>query len=199
MMIDIDKSKRTANKLGDNRYADWLGQSLHLFFHCINSHNGSIDKYTGDGAMVSFSIGTDVERCRNALNCALEISEIVGKILNPRFLSQKYKTMNIRIGIDFGTLRIERIGQDAHPQLIIIGQKANISKELESFGKHLQKIQNSTICVGEDFFLTLPEKDKKLEDGTEIFKLKTSLGYTSERSGKNNYLVYEYLRRILDQ
>jgi class 3 adenylate cyclase len=61
MVIDIADSKQALNNLGETIYIEWLGIALHCFFHCVDDHNGTIDKYTGDGAMVSFSLGCQKE------------------------------------------------------------------------------------------------------------------------------------------
>jgi len=49
----------------------------------LRFHDVFLDKYTGDGAMVSFSLGSREERYINAKECAVQISQILNELINP--------------------------------------------------------------------------------------------------------------------
>jgi class 3 adenylate cyclase len=148
---------------------EWIGAALHLFFHCVDEHKGTIDKYTGDGAMVFFSLGTKEERCIKAKNCAVKISQILNEILNPYFSEKNYKTMNVRIGIDFGAIKIEKIGKKAKSQLIIVGGAANYAKRLEERGKQFKFEHYTTICLGYDLLYIIPKKYVSNSEGKILY------------------------------
>lgn len=149
MVFDIVNSTKKLKELGLKEYHNWLGSALHLFFHCVNDFGGYIDKYTGDGAMITFSIGSSEERCRRALECAFFFSKLLNCILNPYFHNNEYGDMYVRIGIDYGTISIEKIGKKEQKHLIILGKPANNAKKLEGLGRDYEFKDFTTICIGE--------------------------------------------------
>ena len=196
MVFDIANSQGSMKKLGRKKYIEWLGIALHCFFHCVDDYKGTIDKYTGDGAMVSFSLGTREERCINAKECAVKISQILNEILNPLYLEKNYKIMNVRIGIDFGTIRIEKIGKKGKGQLIIVGSAANCAKGLEEKGKELKFDQFTTICFGYDFLYNIPKNDVSDSKGQVLYSHIGDFSGSSEMDGSKPYKIYKYSGRI---
>jgi len=197
MVFDIANSKESLDKLGNKKYIEWLGIALHCFFHCVDDYKGTIDKYTGDGAMVSFSLGSKEERCANAINCAVKISQILKEILNPYFTKSNYKIMNVRIGIDFGSIRIEKVGKKEKSQMIIIGGAANYAKSLEEKGKDLKFDHYTTICFGYDLLCNIPKKEVTNSDGDALYSNIGSFSGSSEEDGSKPYKIYNFTGRII--
>ncbi|MFW9973217.1 MAG: adenylate/guanylate cyclase domain-containing protein [Candidatus Odinarchaeota archaeon] len=198
MVFDIAGSKKALEDLGNKKYIEWIGMALHLFFHCVDDYQGVIDKYTGDGAMVSFSKGNSNERCSNALDCACKISEILKKILNPLYYKKQFIPMKLRIGIDFGTIRIEKVGKKGKSHLIIIGGAANYSKLLEDEGRKLKFSQNTTICFGYDVLYNLSKKDVTGSHGAQLYRDIGHFSGNSEIDGSSPYKIYEYTGRFIN-
>lgn len=196
MVFDIANSQASMEKLGNKRYIEWLGTALHCFFHCVDDYKGTIDKYTGDGAMVSFSLGTREERCINAKECAVKISQILNEILNPLYIQKKYKIMNVRIGIDFGTISIEKIGKKGKSQLIIVGGAANYAKQLEEKGKELKFDHYTTICFGYDLLYNIKKNNVSSSEGKVLYSHIGNFSGSSEMDGSKPYKIYEYTGRI---
>ncbi len=192
MVFDIADSKKVLEELGKERYLEWLGITLHCLFHCVDDYNGNIDKYTGDGAMVSFSFGSDEDRCKNALNCAIGLSKIIEGILNPYFLSNDFKVLNIRIGIDFGPTSIERIGKKDKTQLILIGTPTNNAKIFEERGKNLKFKHNCTICIGYDVFSSINLTKYKCDQGYSLYFEAGTIEGESFIDSSNPYKFYEF-------
>ncbi|MHA1131664.1 MAG: hypothetical protein ACTSQQ_12755 [Candidatus Helarchaeota archaeon] len=71
MIFDVANSTKSLEELGIKKYIEWLELALNCFFHCVTDYDGIIDKYTGDGAMVIFSLGNRNQRYTNAINCSL--------------------------------------------------------------------------------------------------------------------------------
>jgi len=197
MVFDIAGSKRSLEKLGHQKYVKWLGIALHCFFHCVDDYKGTVDKYTGDGAMISFSIGSKEQRCVNAKECAIKISQILYKIINPYFEKKSYEIMNVRIGIDYGPIRIEKVGKKGRTQLVILGVSANSAKELEEWGKKLEFDQYTTVCFGYDLVKTIPKRYISNQNGNLYRKIGT-LNYVSSVDRTSPYNAYEYFARIRD-
>lgn len=198
MVFDIANSQGSMERLGNKKYIEWLGIALHCFFHCVDDYKGTIDKYTGDGAMVSFSLGTREERCINAKECAVKISQILNEILNPLYIEKNYDIMNVRIGIDFGTIRIEKIGKKGKSQLIIVGSAANCAKNLEEKGNDLKFFAYSTICFGYDLLYNIPKKYISNSKGEGLYNHIGNFKGSSEMDGSKPYKIYEYIGRIIN-
>ncbi len=196
MVFDIADSKNVSHKLGEEKFTEWIGLALHCFFHCVDDYQGMIDKYTGDGAMASFSLGTKEERCIKAKDCAVKISQILNDVLNPFYRNNGYNDMFLRIGLDYGPIRIEKVGKKAKSHLIIVGSPANSAKQLEQCGKNLEFDQYTTICIGYDVLYNLPQKEyiyNNVNLMTYIGKLE---GLSSYMDRSSPYKVYEFTGRL---
>ncbi|MEJ2249459.1 MAG: hypothetical protein P8Y70_06990 [Candidatus Lokiarchaeota archaeon] len=58
--------------------------------------------------------------------------------------------MFVRIGIDYGSISIEKIGKREQKHLIILGDPANNAKTLEEMGKKFEFKDFTTIYIGEN-------------------------------------------------
>src|SRR5271157_2582596 len=101
---------------------------------------------------------TDEQACKKALRAAVEISDLAYSLT----IKYNFPTISVRIGIDFGSIKVERVGVRGKTQIIIIGSPATTAKRLETIGKSMQFVKNSTICIGYDIYYNLDEKDKKM-------------------------------------
>jgi hypothetical protein len=126
----------------------------------------------------------------------VKISQILNEILNPLYREKNYRIMNVRIGIDFGKIRIEKVGKKGKSQLIIIGGAANYAKSLEGKGKELKFDQFTTICFGYDFLYNIPKKDVSNSEGEAIYNLIGTFSGSSEMDSSKPYKIYEYEGRI---
>ncbi|UYP48565.1 hypothetical protein NEF87_004850 [Candidatus Lokiarchaeum ossiferum] len=192
LVLDIANS----SKLEENEFIRYVSPFLHMVFHIVNEKKGIVDKYTGDGAMISFCDKNQPDElaCENALNAALEMSQLLIVLKK----EHKFPDLKIRIGIDFGLIKVEKIGLKTKPQLIIVGRPAITAKRLESIGKkHATFDQNSTICIGSDIFHLLSAKRK---NNSKIiippFPYCNYLkGVKSHFGQKSPYKIYEFQGR----
>ena len=193
MVFDIaDSSKYT-----DQEFIDYISPFLHMVFHIVNEQGGIVDKYTGDGAMISFCDKgmSDQQACEKCLKTALYISKLLID------LNQKYGFPKIygRIGLDFGNISVERIGVRGKTQLIIVGLSATCAKRLESTGKQFEYYYHNTkICIGYDFYHNLNDSENEF---FECFSPKGSIksyfdGISSMYTKKSPYPIYQYTARF---
>lgn len=193
MVFDIVGS----SNYSDQEFIDYISPFLHMAFHIVNEQGGIVDKYTGDGAMISFCDKdmSDEEACEKSLRTALYISQLLAD------LNQNYGFPKIygRIGLDFGKINVERIGVRGKTQLIIVGISATCAKRLESTGKQFENYdQYTTICIGYDFYNNLDNSENKFfERFSPTGSLKSYFdGITSMYSKKKPYPIYQYIARL---
>ena len=139
-------------------FIEYLSPFLHTCFHAVNSNSGIVDKYTGDGAMISFcgSGMSEKDSCKFAIETALDISEIAYLIKK----NYNFPEIEVRIGIDYGPIKVERMGVRGKTQLIIVEHTATIAKRLEEIGNEVEFDKHSTIMLGHDVYYNLSEKRK---------------------------------------
>jgi len=189
LLFDIAQS----TKFRDKDFIDYVSPFIHTAFHIANTENGMVNEYTGDGALVSFCGKeiTEEDACGYAVTTAVEISDLAHKLQS----KYSFPTINVRIGIDFGKIQVERIGVRGKTQLILAGSPATTAKRLETLGKEVDFDMNSTILFGYDVYHNLSEKRKSISE--LITPKDRSLAeyfnnYASFYTKKRPYLVYKY-------
>jgi class 3 adenylate cyclase len=192
MVFDVANS----SKFSDSEFIRYISPFLHMAFHIVNDRGGMVDKYTGDGALISFCDKnmSNQDACENALNTALDLSKLA-KILNNKF---NFSRINIRIGLDFGDIRVERIGVHGKTQFIIVGSIATCAKRLESVGKQISGFhENARILIGYDFYNIVPDKENTYFERFHPLgkRGKYFESVESAFSKKPPYAIYEYTGR----
>ena len=191
LVFDVAKS----SDYSDNDFVEYISPFLHTCFHIVNEKKGIVDKYTGDGALVSFCGKgiTEDESCKYAIETALEISDLAHELTK----NYNFPVINVRIGIDFGPIKVERIGVRGKTQLIVIGSPAVSAKRLEEIGKEISFNAHSTIFIGYDVRYNLSEKRKGFcSRYTPKGELKDFFDSASSFYNKTKpYPIYQYTGR----
>ncbi len=100
-------------------------------------HNGTLDKYLGDGLMATFGTPTAGERdASNALDCALAMQESL-TIWNRERRRQGEPEIQAGIGIHFGETLLGDIGAN-RLEYAVIGTAVNVAARLEEMTRRLQ-------------------------------------------------------------
>lgn len=195
MVLDIAGS----SKYSEQEFHQYLSPILHMIFHIVQTRQGVVDKYTGDGAMISFCNDAQDDKwaCSQAINTSLDISQLI------LYLKKKYNfpDVQIRIGIDFGVITVEQIGVRGRTQLIIIGESAIAAKRMESICKSKVFLRDSIgLCVGYDVFHNLSKELQKMCDAivppyaySQFIQKKKSLYQ------KGKYRIFEYIGRYTEK
>jgi adenylate cyclase len=141
----------------------------------IFEHNGTLDKYIGDGLMAVF--GAPMEKkddAKRAVQTALDIRkgflEMMGR-------SESGAKFDMRIGLNTGRVVAGNIGSPKRLDYTVIGDPVNTASRLESIAKPNQ------ILIGEETYKQI--KGKK-------FNIK-KIGPTKLKGKKEEILVYEVL------
>jgi len=111
-----------------------ISKLLNEYFTHISTiaqlHNGHIDKFMGDCAMVVFGVPEfSKEHTLNAINCAVMIREMVAE-LNNRRLDQNKIPLHFKIGINSGEMIAGNLGSNDRMEYTVIGDPVNIASRL---------------------------------------------------------------------
>jgi adenylate cyclase len=129
-------------------------------------HDGTLDKYIGDGLMAVF--GAPMERqddAVRAISAAKEMRRHLATMLTE--MESPSKELNIRIGINTGRVVAGNIGSPKRMDYTVIGDPVNIAARLESLAEPNQ------ILIGEETYKSVKGRFKIKEIGRKKVKGKS--------------------------
>lgn len=122
----------------------WLNQYLTVMSNEIQTHQGIVNKFMGDGVMAVFGVPiartTAVEiaaDARNAVACAIAMRHRLRE-LNQTWQQQGAEGLQMRIGICTGSVMVGSLGGKARLEYGVIGDNVNTASRLESCEKERQ-------------------------------------------------------------
>jgi class 3 adenylate cyclase/CHASE2 domain-containing sensor protein len=123
--------------------------------HAVHRHEGTVDKFIGDGMMVLFGAPRkSADPCGDAVRCALAMMSELDE-LNAEFEKEGLPTLTIGIGVNFGTVTVGNIGSSERHNYSAIGDAVNVAARLEGLTKELGRkilITESVVSrIGEGF------------------------------------------------
>lgn len=105
--------------------------------HAVHRHEGTVDKFIGDGMMVLFGAPRrSADPCGDAVKCALAMMSALDD-LNAEFEAEHLPTLTIGIGINFGSVTVGNIGSSERHNYSAIGDAVNVAARLEGLTKEL--------------------------------------------------------------
>lgn len=156
------------------RYFDRMVRAVHR-------HEGTVDKFIGDGMMVLFGAPrASKDACGNAVSCALAMMEELDK-LNVEFAAEELPVLVIGIGINFGSVVVGNIGSSERHNYSALGDTVNVAARIEGLTKDLgRKIIITDAVVnrlGERFqFDPLGEHKLKGHSPVSVWGIRTAKG-----------------------
>ena len=116
------------------RHPEDVAEILNLYFtefaDTCHQHNGNVDKFIGDCAMLIFGCPQhDPDHRFHAMMCAIQIRRRIGQI-NQRRQEAGLPFMDIRIGISGGIVLAGLLGSHERLQYTVIGEGANLAARL---------------------------------------------------------------------
>ncbi len=162
---------------------EYINRLLNDFFESMTltilHHNGTVDKFLGDGLLAFFGNPIPLENhAQEALRASLEMHKSVGE-LNTRLsqwgISELEKGINIRISINTGMVIVGNIGSSRRMEYTVLGSAVNIASRLQPLapsGGIIMTARTHALskepvdCVGPDYV-----RVKGIEKAIEVFKI----------------------------
>lgn len=146
MFLDIRGFTAFAEQLPPETTLELLRSFHRRMSHEVFAHNGTLDKYIGDGLMATFGVPrrspTDAT---NSVRCALSMRESM-KEWNAIRDQQGWQPIDIGIGIHFGPVVMGNIGSEERMEFAVIGDTVNVASRIE----HLSRELNTEIVLSDD-------------------------------------------------
>jgi adenylate cyclase len=162
LFTDIIGFTRLSEKMSPREVNQLLNQYFARMTDIIFEHEGTLDKYLGDGVMAVF--GAPMEKrddAERAIHAALRMRHEVEQLKQEEILNSEF---NIRIGINTGTVVAGNIGSPKRLEYTVIGDPVNIASRLET------NAEPNQILIGPDTYELVKEKFEVREVGLQTLK-----------------------------
>ena len=166
LFTDIVGFTRLSERMPPREINILLNRYFSRMTDIIFSHDGTLDKYIGDGLMAVF--GAPMEKkddAERAIRAALETRRQLTAMMKE---TSKERRFDIRIGINTGWVMAGNIGSPKRMEYTVIGDPVNIASRLESLAKPNQ------ILIGEETFRRVKDHFHIREVGAKKVKGKSS-------------------------
>ncbi len=179
MFSDIRHFTNLSEKLNPEVVVSLLNEYFEKMIEIIFLHNGTLDKFLGDGIMIEFGTPIpDEEQEINAIKAAIAMQKEV-EILSKKWLVQGKPQLNIGIGIHTGLAVVGNIGSEKRLEYTAIGDTVNVASRLQEATKTLNVpilVSNETYEGAKDKFtfeslgdVALHGREEKIKTFTPIF------------------------------
>jgi adenylate cyclase len=119
-----------AESLAPENAVDILNVFLSHVVDLVFAHDGSLDKFRGDGFMAFFGAPMrHDDDPANAVRCALALQERLREVTFPEFPDLR---LHMGIGINTGTVIAGNIGSERRTDYTVIGDEVNVAQRFES-------------------------------------------------------------------
>lgn len=154
LFVDIVGFTRLAENSDPQQVVATLRQFHGKLERAIFDHDGTLDKFLGDGVMATFGTPNVGPRdARNALAAALAICAAIGD-WNALRRRRGEPPIEVSIGIHYGPVVLGDIGSERRMEFAVLGDVVNVAQRLEGLTRQL----DCRIVVSDDFAQTLREQ-----------------------------------------
>ncbi|MGH6923697.1 MAG: adenylate/guanylate cyclase domain-containing protein [Propylenella sp.] len=105
--------------------------------NAVFKHDGTLDKFIGDGAMATFgAIDPGPREATNALACAVELVDEF-TVWNAERVRSGRAPIRMAVGVHYGPVVVGNIGTDRRLELAALGDTVNVASRLEALTRDL--------------------------------------------------------------
>ena len=132
LFADIRNFTAFAERHQPEEVVDVLNEYFDLLVHVLFEHQGTLDKFLGDGLLALF--GTPLEQAdhaRRAVQAALDIQR-GATALNTVRRRRGQPTLHLGIGINSGEAIVGNIGTEKRMEYTVVGDMVNVAQRLQT-------------------------------------------------------------------
>ncbi len=156
LFSDIREFTLLSEKLEAEDVVSLLNEYLDHMLRVIFEHNGTLDKFIGDGLMVEFGAPLEDEHQeKHALETAIAMQKEL-KMLNEKWSQQGRPNLKMGIGIHTGFAIVGNIGSEKRMEYTAIGDTVNVAARLEQATKEYK----TSILFSETTMQGIPQIDR---------------------------------------
>ncbi|HEX8651939.1 MAG TPA: adenylate/guanylate cyclase domain-containing protein [Pyrinomonadaceae bacterium] len=152
----------------------------------IFQHQGTLNKYLGDGLMALFGAPVESETdARDAVAAAIGMQKRI-KNVNAQLKAKRLPTVTLGIGINTGEATVGCIGAEQRSEYTAIGDTVNIASRIEGIAKPGQVLVTRATAekLNEEFPLSEPwsVEVKNIDEPVQVYSVKYSTVETETAS-----------------
>ncbi len=131
-----------------------------LMADVVFRHHGTVDKYIGDGLMVTFGTPrVGPHDATNALRCAIDMVEALGQ-WSERRVAAGDAPVSVGVGLHYGVTVVGDIGNERRLEFAVIGDTVNVASRVENLTRSLE----TPLTVSEELVAAVHREN----DGGEV-------------------------------
>ncbi|PJZ47043.1 adenylate/guanylate cyclase domain-containing protein [Leptospira brenneri] len=139
LFCDIVGFTQISETLGPEKTMALLSEYHGFMLDVVFEHRGTLDKFIGDGMMVTFGTPiSDKTDATNAVQAGIAMFRALS-LWNQKRETNGEKPIAIRIGIHYGPVVVGNVGVEKRLEYTVIGDTVNAASRLESLGKELKR------------------------------------------------------------
>jgi adenylate cyclase len=152
MFVDLIGSTRRMEAITPEEVITIIRAFHRRIVPIVFRHNGSVDKFLGDGLMAVFGAPEKTPyEARDALLCAVEILDTIDQWRDRRVADGKVAT-TVRIGIHYGPVIQGNVGIADRLEFTTLGDTVNVASRLESMTRQFDAgilLSQETVAAAE--------------------------------------------------
>lgn len=135
LCVDIRGSTALAERMEPVALARLIVDFRRLVDAAVTAHDGVIDKFIGDGALVLFGVLPSTRNvAADAIDCARDILTRIDRFNSERATGDG-EWLSIGVGVHFGEVFVGVIGHDDRVEFTALGEAVNVTARLEKATK----------------------------------------------------------------
>lgn len=146
LFVDIRGFTKMSETLPPNKVVELVNSLFSLIDPIVRQHGGIVDKYLGDGALITWgTLGSSAPSSQAMITCAEEMLNAL-EVRNKLLRQQGLMPLKIGIGLHIGEALVGTVGSAERLEYTAIGPAVNLASRLES----LCKIYDADIVASDD-------------------------------------------------
>lgn len=165
MFTDIADFTALSEQMDAAVVSELLNRHFAILCRAVDAHDGTVDKFLGDGMMAFFGAPDRVKgHAAAAVRVAVQIRDELADDNRAAALDGRPQ-LRVRIGIHTGAVIVGNIGASDRVNYTIIGDTVNVSQRLQGLGKELDPDSETTIAVSAETVSRLDERFEVIPAG----------------------------------